>query len=456
MNAAKRLVAVAFASLAITACSDSDDDVVITTPPTPSPGTGYVRVLHASPDAPKVNVMVNGAAALEAVDYAVGSGFIALEEDSYEIAVDAILPGGDTTTVVGPASIPIDADTEYSVVAVGKAGDGTLEPLILSRPKADFGAGNIRLQVLHASPDAPAVDIYLTAPGDDISMMDPALAAVPFKASSDLIEVASGDYQVRVTLPDSKEPVFDTGALTLEAGTDLMLVAINNTLTGASPINVVAWSSEGVALVSDVKSGSEVRVVHASPDAPAVNVLVDDAVALTDVPFPAASGYLGLAEGAHNVKVEPSAAPGTYVIDADVELVKNTAYTVLAINEVANIAPLVLTDDRRRIATEVGLRLIHASPTAGEVDIYVGADNDISDEEPAFTAVPIGAETGRVALPAGTYYVTVAPTGTKEGAIGPLMLELEAGKLYTAVARDEVGGGLPLGVILLDDFIAQQ
>ncbi|MBY5920866.1 DUF4397 domain-containing protein [Ferrimonas balearica] len=436
----------------LAACDDDDDDLVIIPPPVIPLEVTDIRVLHASPDAPMVNITVNGDNALEMVDYQEGSGFIELFEGEYSIGVDALLPSGDTATVIGPATLDLMGDMEYSVIAVGKVADETLEPLILTRPDEDFGAGNIRLQVVHASPDAPEVDVYLTEPDADISMMDPALASVPFKGYSDLIEVASGDYQARVTLAGSKEVVFDSGALTLAAETDLMLVAVTNTLSGPSPINVMAWSDDGVSLISDVNAGAEVRVVHASPDAPEVNVLVDDTVALSDVPFPAFSGFLPLSAGTHNLKVEPSAAPGTYVIDADADFALNTAYTVLATGFVAEITPWIVEGKGRRIATAAQLRLLHASPSAGNVDIYVGTDNDISDEEPAFSDVPIRAETGLVALPPGDYVVTVTATGTKDAAIGPLALTLEGNKIYTAIARDTAGGGGPLGLILLDDF----
>ena len=43
---------------------------------------------------------------------------------------------------------------------------------------------------------------------------------------------------------------------------------------------------------------SRVRVVHASPDAPAVDVLVDGSEVLSDVPYGNASTYLTVASGA--------------------------------------------------------------------------------------------------------------------------------------------------------------
>ena len=48
---------------------------------------------------------------------------------------------------------------------------------------------------------------------------------------------------------------------------------------------------------------ARVRVVHASPDAPDVDVLLDDTVVLSDVPYLAASDYLEAPAGEPNVKV---------------------------------------------------------------------------------------------------------------------------------------------------------
>ena len=72
---------------------------------------------------------------------------------------------------------------------------------------------------------------------------------------------------------------------------------------------------------SDDKTGpsgtAQVRVVHGSPDAPAVDVLVDGAVVLNNVAYKDASGYLGVPEGTRNIKVN-AAGTATSVINANV------------------------------------------------------------------------------------------------------------------------------------------
>ncbi|HYD54809.1 MAG TPA: DUF4397 domain-containing protein [Gemmatimonadaceae bacterium] len=197
---------------------------------------------------------------------------------------------------------------------------------------------------------------------------------------------------------------------------------------------------------------AQLRVVHASPDAPNVDVLVDGTVALTNVPYRAASSYLAAPVGARNLRVRPTGTT-TVVIDASANLVEGRAYTVLATGRVASLAPLVLQDDLAAPAAgNVRLRLVHAAPAAGNVDIYVTAPTaDLAAATPTLSGVAFRAASGYLEVPAGTYRVRIVPAGTKTVAIDVNNLALTAGQVRTAIAVDAPGGGAPLGAILLAD-----
>lgn len=423
----------------------------------PAPDTFRIQVLHASPDAPAVDVLVNGATAIQGLDYKQGSGAISLDVGSYDIQVDGLTPDGPVT-VIGPANLAFAKDMLYSVVAVGDVAN--IEPVILEQPDGEIAAGNAQLRILHAAPLAPQVDVFATVPGADLTATSP-VGSFSFKEDLGPIQVPAGDYQIRVTLPnDPGTVVFDTGTIALQDGNDFLVAAVENTTTGLAPISLAVLNTIDSFEIQDVDTPAELRVVHASPDAPAVDIVVNDDFMQPLVPgitFPDFTDFLSVPPADYNVKVvEPNS--GLTPIDVAVTLEAANVYTVIALDTLAsgNITALVAADDSRRVTTEAKVRLIHASPTAGDVDIWVTAEGaDITMEPPALTAIPLGANTGFLSLMPGTYDVNVAPTGTTAAAIS-VTITVDAGGIYTAVARDAEGGfgGLPLGLILLDDFQA--
>ena len=94
----------------------------------------------------------------------------------------------------------------------------------------------------------------------------------------------------------------------------------------------------------DDSSKSKVMVVHASPNAPNVDVRINNSVALTNVAYPTNSNYTELNSGSNNIKVSP-ATTTTYVIDATVNLEANKNYSVFAIDSVSKIKAAVVSDD---------------------------------------------------------------------------------------------------------------
>ena len=108
-----------------------------------------------------------------------------------------------------------------------------IAPIVLEDDRTAPSTGNIKVRAVHGAPGAPAVDIYVTAPGADIATATPALTNVPFGAASDYLEVPAGSYQVRVTPAGSKTVVIDSGALSLAAGQVRTAIAVDSPGGGA-------------------------------------------------------------------------------------------------------------------------------------------------------------------------------------------------------------------------------
>lgn len=441
-----RLAALGLGLLALAGCDDDDDNGFGT--------TVDLRVVHASPDAPDVNVLIDGTAALSAVAYRDSSGFLALDGGTYDIAVEAITPSGNVTVIDLPDT-RLDGRNDYSVLAIGKVAGSTLQALVLENDDSAVPAGQVRVRVVHASPDAPEVDVFVTAPGASLAGATP-LATLAFGEDAGPVEVAGGNYQIRIaTTGAGAAVVFDSGRVALPAGADLLVAAVDNTSTGTAPVSLVVDTGSSNLQIFDVDTTADVRVGHLSPDAPLVDVVVDDDFAnpaVADLAFPTVTGYLGLPPDDYNFKVVDSASQSLTAIDLDASLAAGTRTTVLAVNFLASIEPLVLEDEPRSIATESRVRIVHGSPTAGLVDIYVTAPGaDLTAATPAFADVPFKGETGYVSLAPGSYDVSVTPANDPSTVAIFAALTLAGGDVLTAIARDAAGGGGPLGLVVIDE-----
>jgi hypothetical protein len=450
----KTLFGTLMAASLLAGCHNDDDS---NGPTAPAEQIAFVRYVHASPDAPAVNIR-NGATTIASkLDYKQVTPVFRNTAGTLGVSVDAIVPGG-TATVIGPANVTLAADTSYTVLAVGQVGTATLAPLVVPQASAGLAPGYVRAKVVHAAPNAPAVDVYVTAPTAALATTQK-LGSFAFGQVLGPATLPFGTYRIRVTLANQPGTVvFDSGSVSLNASEDLLLTAVQNTGPGAAPVSLLLTSPSRAtaAEVSDVGTPAQVRVIHASPDAPAVDVIANNDCAhplLTNVPFPAFSSYLSVPPATYSIKVTAAGNCGAIVIDANLTLAAGKEYSVFATGKLASIAPYVLTDDRRPLATAAKVRIVHTAPSAGNVDIYVTVPGaSIAAATPAFANVPFRAETGYVNLAGGTYAVTVTPTGTKTAAIGPATITVTDGRVYTAAARDAVGGGGPFGLILLDDF----
>jgi hypothetical protein len=215
-------------------------------------------------------------------------------------------------------------------------------------------------------------------------------------------------------------------------------------------IGAMAAMVGALAVISTAGAGTDanVRVLHASPDAPAVDVFVDGSEAISDLAFDDITDYVALPAGDHNIQVFPASADGSGdpVIEADVTLTADTDYTIAAVGLVADIEPLVLVDDNAAPAAgEAKLRFVHASPDAPAVDIYA---------EGAGVVVPNAAfkdASGYLGLAATTYNLEVRAAGTETVALALPGITLEEGKVYTAFAVGLLEGDPALNAKLTVD-----
>jgi hypothetical protein len=250
---------------------------------TPAAGNAVVRVVHASPDAPTVDIDVLNDGSSEIVD-------LARFEDTGSMGIE--LPGGSPllvgilvddalfTTFTTP---PLAEGTEYYLIADGLVGQA--DPMAADAFKllavdengsSSFieqngpDAGSVRLRAVHASPDAPSVDVYVEG------LATPIITALTYGDASLYFPVDPGTYNVQLRAHPSTDadPIaYETGPVELAANQTVTAVA-SGFLTSDDP----ADEFRILSLIEDFGAGTGalVRIVHAGPDAPSVDIDVGD------------------------------------------------------------------------------------------------------------------------------------------------------------------------------------
>ena len=432
------------------------------------PAAAQLRITHASADAPAVNVYVDGEVFLEAVDFAQTSGLITIPGDStLSVEVRGILPDQSEETVIGPVDLTFAAGERTDVLAINNlfstSGALTIEPKVLDPVTIEAGVTDVRVTVLHAAPEVGTVDVYVTAPGDDLANNTPAAALSFGEAAGPVAISADTQYQVRITPTGTVDVVYDSGEVSFPAGTELVLAAVENTFKLApSPVTLLAIGPASASQIPDIATGAAVRVVHNSADTPAVDILVNGTAAIKDLIFPNATQYDQLEAPAdtYTVAVAVAADPSIQPIVEELTLVQTDSYTVIAAGSLANDAleAIITEDARRNIATAAIVRVVHGAYAAVEipVDVYLTSDGVISDAAPVISNLAYGEATPQLQTTPSEYWVTVTAAGDKSFVAfdsgGTLALDGDVN--YTVIARDLSEGQLsvyPIDLSILTD-----
>jgi hypothetical protein len=345
---------------------------------------------------------------------------------------------------------------------IGTAQPPTLTVNVLPHQLTVVPSQSAQIQVLNAGGVNGAVSVYLTAPGADLATSTP-LGTAPAMGAIGPTQVMAGPCEIRVTF--SSAVIYDSGAITLPGGTDLVLSLV----TGTLPIPMyllppAGYGSEMAAVdafgnnswLPPFGAGADLRVVNNSPNLSALTVIANNNTAtpvVSSLGYATATSYLAQPSGFSSFTLASASNLSDTLATGNLTLNAGTLHTLYSFGALPQIVPFVTHDDYRRYSTQARVRFIQGSPTAKGVDVYLtAAGTGIASETPVYSALPFTADTGFVSYAAGAYDLTVTAAGSKTPIIGPVALTAVDGGIYTGIASDAPTGGAPLGLIELDDF----
>jgi hypothetical protein len=192
---------------------------------------------------------------------------------------------------------------------------------------------------------------------------------------------------------------------------------------------------------------SYIRVLHASPNAPAVDVYANGNPIVTNLSYKELSNYIPVLPGNYNIKVYPAGSTTNPVVNTNVYIPPNSIFNVAAIGKIPNISLYTIPEPTS--AQNFGracVRFIHLSPTAPKVDVALSTGVKV------FNNVGFKDITDYACIPAGTYSFNVIPTGTNNIALSIPEVQLSPNTYYTIYALgDPTGGSNPLEAILVTE-----
>ena len=333
--------------------------------------------------------------------------------------------------------------------------------LVAVQPMAASAQGSdARVRVAHFSADAPPVDVYVDG--------RPKLRNVPFQAMSDYLTLAAGTHTFDVRAAGSAA----TAAPAVTVSQDFV-AGKSYTVAAVGPIASITGKVYEDNVTVPAAGKARIRVIHATPSAPSVDVAVKGgAVLFPKLEFGTSSTYTEVAAGSYEIEVR-EAGKTEALLTKPVTLQGGGVYSIAAV-PAANGAPnlrgfIDVAPSAAPPATEVAAAVTTtvaptttkaaaaettAAPTtkaASAADTEPAADTSADTEATADTEVPadteVAADTEAAADTevAGAVTTQAAPTGGVDTGFGGLTDDKGSPTpvaALMAIIAAAVGGGL--------------
>jgi hypothetical protein len=419
------MAAIVALALVGTAC---DDDNETTGPPIDGP-TFSLRVIHASPDAPSVDIWAEGlnAPIFTDVSYGETTGYLDIPEGTYNIQIRAAGSAGSTNPVYETGDLTLTEGQVLTALAAGflnsQNADDEFRVLPFFEDFADAGS-MVRVRIVHASPDAPTVAIDVGNDGtpelNDLQRFG--------ESGPDGVELPAGqELQIGIWAGSPLQRVTAFTTPQLPAGGELFVIATGS--LAKLPRETDGFSLLAVAptgTVGFVAQNPTVYALHAGPDAPAVDIFVGDTELVDNISFAELSDGVQVPPGMYTLEFFPT-SPGSgrpggpAVVSLDTPMLDaGQRYIAVATGFLAPDAGeeafqlLAYRDDFAFDALNTRARAVHASPDAPAVDIGTVTGTTISAVVFENLAFADASEDAGQALPEASLTLGVAATGTPD------------------------------------------
>ena len=190
-------------------------------------------------------------------------------------------------------------------------------------------SGTSLLRVFHAAPQAPAVDVYINE--------KLVFSNLQFTQFSSYVKLKEGEYRIDIFQTGTMLQPIISGSLDLDEGQMLTIAAIGN----LDDLSLLVINDN-----ADKKASPKVssfRVVHLSPNTPAVDILVNNKILVENLAFKQNTSYVDIAPGSYNIEAVLSRNKESVLVFG-VMLKANRIYTIYIVGESPNLRAIQSVD----------------------------------------------------------------------------------------------------------------
>ena len=405
--------------------------------------TTRVRVVNLIPNAAGITLTLDTDAPL-----VTGLGFQQLTQylnvnpgsREFKVSVD-----GGATTLIG-TTLGLASGTDHTFIVFGPV-EAASPVLELDAKLSILNGGTFFLRFIDLAAVAGGIDVYLTPLGADISATAPVIANAISGGATGFVPVTAGNFQLRVTPNGTKEVIFDSGK-TLNFGEKTLVQAVAFSKGSSKLVNVAILNldQDGTGQVVD-NLLAEFKLTNASSVGSPLNVFVDGALALANVPFAGVSNYEKVIAGSPTISIQSAATPGANLLTLTPSLAPATDTSIVVSGPAGALQGLVLTDNNLPSAAgRARVRFVNASPDLASVDVYVNFVKQFS----AVTTNSASPYAELVADTTGTAYeIDFNLAGTTTPVLMLPNVLFAAGKTYTVYVVGQ--GAARQGVVVGDN-----
>ncbi len=181
-----------------------------------------VRVSHLAPNAPSVDVYLNGQKAFTDVPFRAVTAYLDIPNGRYDVGVYAT--GTREKPILEASGVDFQNDLPYTITAAGFGPEKSQRPAVFVDdlvPSASFA----RLRVINASPDTQSLELAIR---DGL----PLLTGVGFKSASAYLRFGPGRFDLEVRIPGLMPGTLALPTLQLEAGKVYTVFVVGSTTDG--------------------------------------------------------------------------------------------------------------------------------------------------------------------------------------------------------------------------------